>query len=715
MTTIIPKDPPRWIRIVAPLVLIFVWLGVSSAGGPTFGTISTVVKNDQASFLPASAASTQVQADLKKFFPSDTVPAIVVYARSAGVSAADTRWVADRISALQAVDGVGTVVGPIPSSDGEAFEVLVPVKSSAVAKAVIGDVRTVAVDGMPSGLTSYVTGPAALGVDFAGGFSGIDGLLLLVALLAVFVILLVVYRSLLLPILVLLTSTFALTGSILIVYLLAKADIITVTGQSQGILSILALGAATDYSLLLVARYREALTHHRSGWSAMRVAYRAALEPIAASAATVILGVLCLLLSGLNSNRGLGPVAAVGIFFAMLAALTALPALLVLCGRAAFWPFRPKFVEPVDGVPAPVKTARLWSGVGRLISRRPRPVWIVSVLLLGAASLGLLQLQANGVPQTDLLLTQSDSVDGQKLLAKHFDAGSGSPVYIVAKGANADQVVALAKETKDISDAVVYTGASGAPGAPGAPTPPAKVVDGTVLVEATLAVEADSDAAEKVVTTLRDTLPAVDASAKVGGVTALALDTTDTATADLHVVIPAVLLVVLVVLMLLLRSILAPVLLIVTVVLSYAATLGVSALVFNHLLGFPGADASVPLFGFVFLVALGVDYNIFLMTRVREESLKHGTRPGIIRGVQATGGVITAAGIVLAATFSALGVIPILFLVQLAFIVAFGVLLDTILVRTLLVPALSYDIGRAIWWPSKLARSEQPAAQEPSA
>ncbi|MBW4031873.1 MAG: MMPL family transporter [Acidobacteria bacterium] len=702
------KEPARWIRIVAPLILVFIWLGVSGVGGPTFGTISTVVNNDQASYLPATAESTQVQSDLKKFFPSDTVPAIVVYARDAGITSADTSSVASRVAALQAVSGVGTVVGPIPSSDGKALEVLVPVKSTATATTVIADVRKAAVDGIPSGLTSYTTGPAALGVDFGAAFGGIDGILLLVALLAVFVILLVVYRSILLPILVLLTSTFALTGSILVVYYLAKANVITVTGQSQGILSILALGAATDYSLLLVARYREALTHHRTGWSAMRVAYRAAIEPIVASAATVILGVLCLLLSGLNSNRGLGPVAAVGIFFALLAAVTALPALLVLCGRAAFWPFRPKYVEPVDGVSVPEKPARLWGAVGRVISRRPRAVWIVSVLLLGAASLGLLQLHANGVPQTDLLLTQSDSVDGQKLLAKHFDAGSGSPVYIVTKQGAADRVVSLAQQTKDVAGAAVYTGASGAPAAPGAPAASAKVVDGNVLVEATLAVEADSAAAEKVVTTLRDGVGSIDSTAKVGGVTALALDTNTTATEDLRVIIPAVLVVVLLVLMLLLRSILAPLLLIGTVVLSYGATLGVSALVFNHLLGFPGADPSVPLFGFVFLVALGVDYNIFLMTRVREESLHRGTRPGIIRGVEATGGVITAAGIVLAATFSALQVIPILFLVQIAFIVAFGVLLDTILVRTLLVPSLSYDIGRRIWWPSKLGRAGSP-------
>jgi len=700
--------PARWIRIVAPLILVVAWLGVSSLGGPTFGKLSSVVNNDQASYLPASAESTQVQSDLKKFFPSDTVPAIVVYARSAGVSADDTRSVAERVDALGAIDGVGTVVGPIPSADGQALEVFVPVKSSAEAKTVIADVRKAAVAGLPSGLTSYTTGPAALGVDFGAAFGGIDGILLVVALLVVFVILLVVYRSLLLPILVLMTSAFALTGSILIVYLLAEAGVITVTGQSQGILSILALGAATDYSLLLVARFREALVTHRLPWQAMRVALRAAVEPIVASAATVILGVLCLLLSGLNSNRGLGPVAAVGIFFALLAALTALPALLVLFGRTAFWPFRPKFVEPVDGVEAPAKASRLWGAVGRLVSRRPRAVWITSLVLLGAAALGLLQLQASGVPQTDLLLSQSDSVDGQQLLAKHFDAGSGSPVYIVAKQGDADRVVDLAKSTDHIADAVIYTGASGAPGAPASPP---VAVNGTVLVEATLSVQADSDAAEHAVTTLRDKLPSVDPTAKVGGVTALALDSNATATEDLRVIIPVVLLVVLIVLMLLLRSIAAPLLLIGTVVLSYAATLGVSALVFNHLLGFPGADPSVPLFGFVFLVALGVDYNIFLMTRVREESLRIGTRPGIVRGVQATGGVITAAGIVLAATFSALQVIPILFLVQISFIVAFGVLLDTLLVRSLLVPALSYDLGRRIWWPSKLAKAEQPEEQ----
>jgi RND superfamily putative drug exporter len=680
------------------VIVLGIWLGVSALGGPTFGTISDVTNNDQSSYLPASAESTQVQADQKKFFPSDTVPAIVVYARSGGLDAADRAAVTAQSEALKKVDGVGTVVGPIPSDDGTALELLVPVESSADATTVVAAIRSAVADELPQGLVAHVTGPAALGVDFGAAFGGIDGILLLVALVAVFVILLIVYRSLLLPVLVLATSAFALTGSILVVYWLAKAGWITVTGQSRGILAILALGAATDYSMLLVSRFREALRSHRTAWEAMRVAYRAAFEPIIASAATVILGVLCLLLSGLNSNRGLGPVAAVSILFAMLAALSALPALLVVTRRAAFWPFRPTFIETAPGDEVPPQRSRLWSAVGRLISRRSRVVWIISVLVLGASALGLLQLQATGVPQTDLLLSQSDSVDGQKLLAKHFDAGSGSPVLIVTNEGVADQVVALASNTRDISDAAVYTG--------GAPQAPAKVVDGTVLVEATLSVQADSPAAEKAVTSLRSKLTAIDPTAKVGGITALALDTNTAAETDLRVIIPAVLIVVLIVLMLLLRSLIAPLLLVGTVVLSYAATLGVSALVFNHLLGFAGADPSVPLFGFVFLVALGVDYNIFLMTRVREESLRIGTRPGIVRGVEATGGVITAAGVVLAATFSALQVIPILFLVQISFIVAFGVLVDTILVRSLLVPALSHDVGRFIWWPSKLGRGE---------
>jgi len=255
-----------------------------------------------------------------------------------------------------------------------------------------------------------------------------------------------------------------------------------------------------------------------------------------------------------------------------------------------------------------------------------------------------------------------------------------------------------------VTTATVYTGQDGRPGQASLP---AKVIDGKVLINATLATtETDSDEAEATVRSARTTLARIDPDVLVGGTTAIALDTNETATNDLKKIIPIVLAVIFVILILLLRSIVAPLLLIITVVISYVAALGVSALVFNHIFGFPGADASVPLFGFVFLVALGIDYNIFLMTRVREESKKMGTLQGIIRGLGKTGGVITSAGVVLAATFAALGIIPILFLAQIAFIVAFGVLIDTIIVRSLLVPALSYDIGKSIWWPSKLARKK---------
>ncbi|MFI5060579.1 MAG: MMPL family transporter, partial [Actinomycetales bacterium] len=328
--------------------------------------------------------------------------------------------------------------------------------------------------------------------------------------------------------------------------------------------------------------------------------------------------------------------------------------------------------------------------------------WISALLLLVACAAGVTQLKANGVQQTDLVLTQSDAVDGQKVLARHFDAGSGSPVVIVAKQREADAMLTAVRATPGISAAIVYAGDANPGAGDAAPVPVVK--EGRVLINATLASAADSSAAERVVRDLRTTLPGTDSSALVGGVTAIALDTNVTAQSDLAKIIPIVLAVILIVLMLLLRSVVAPALLIGSVVISYAAALGVSALVFNHVFAFPGADAAVPLFGFVFLVALGVDYNIFLMTRVREESLRIGTRPGILRGLGVTGSVITSAGIVLAATFAALAVIPILFLVQIAFIVAFGVLLDTVVVRSLLVPAVSYDIGKAIWWPSRLSR-----------
>ena len=702
---------PFWLRWLVPVVLIIVWFGIAGVGGPTFGRLEEVSSNDQASFLPAGAEATEAGDWQAKFRDSEEIPAVVVIEGDAAFTPAQLGEAGQIKADIEALKLGSAVVGPIPSEDAKAVQYIVPIAESDELRDVVKELRDTVQPGAPDGMRAYVTGPAGLTADLVNAFGGIDGILLLVALGAVFVILLLVYRSLVLPIAVLLTSVFALCAAILVVFGMAKLGWIQLNGQSQGILSILVIGAATDYALLYVARFREALTHTANRTEAVLTAWKASFEPILASGATVIIALLCLLFSDLNSNKALGPVAAAGIVCSLFAALTLLPAFMGLLGRAAFWPFRPKLVPDGEREPELVTGLEgqkgLWRATGRLVSRRPRTVWVASVLLLLVASTGILQLKANGVPQTDVILSQSDAVDGQAALARHFDAGSGSPAVVVASEDAAEKVLDTVKAADGVGDAYLLAeGNVPITGAPGAPADPA-VRDGKVLINATSNSAADSIEAEEAVKSLRTAVKDVDAEALVGGVTATALDTNTTAQRDLVVIIPIVLVVILFILMLLLRSVVAPVLLILSVVLSYGAARGVSAWVFNGIFAFSGADATVPLFGFVFLVALGVDYNIFLMSRVREESLKHGTRPGILRGLGVTGGVITSAGIVLAATFAALGVSPIMFLVQLAFIVAFGVLLDTVLVRSLLVPALAYDIGDKIWWPGKPARRRQ--------
>ncbi|MFF2028986.1 MMPL family transporter [Arthrobacter sp. NPDC058192] len=723
MTSPTPPRIPIWLRWLVPAVLVVAWLAIAGIGGPTFGRLSEVSSNDQASFLPAGAEATEAQGWQAKFRDSKEIPAVIVIESHAAFTPAQLGDAAALKGKLEGLHAGSTVIGPIPSEDAKAVQFVVPIASSGEVKAAVKELRDAVQASAPAETQTFVTGPAGLTADLVSAFAGIDGVLLLVALGAVFLILLIVYRSLLLPLVVLLTSVFALCAAILLVFGMAKAGWIQLNGQSQGILSILVIGAATDYALLYVARFREALTHTTNRTAAALTAWKASWEPILASGATVMIALLCLLFSDLNSNRALGPVAAAGIFCALFAALTLLPALLALLGRAAFWPFRPRLLPETEREPELVTGLEgqkgLWRATGSLVSRRPRRVWIASALLLLAAGAGILQLKANGVAQTDVILAASNAVDGQAALGRHFDAGSGSPAVIVADEAKAPDVLDKTRASGGVGDAYllaeggvpIMTGAPGAPAGRGTPADPA-VRDGKVLISATLNYAADSTEAENVVANLRQELKKIDDGALVGGVTATALDTNTTAQRDLVTIIPVVLAVILVILMLLLRSVLAPVLLVASVVLSYGAAMGVSAVVFNHILGFPGADATVPLFGFVFLVALGVDYNIFLMSRVREESLKHGTRAGVLRGLGVTGGVITSAGVVLAATFAALSVIPIMFLVQLAFIVAFGVLLDTVLVRSLLVPALAYDIGPRIWWPGKLGRPGADAARE---
>lgn len=714
---------PRWLRVGIPVVLILVWLVGGSVGGPYFGKVDEVATNDQSSFLPASADATRVSERLTEFVGAEEIPAVAVVASDSALTAAQLSELAAVAESIGEIDGVGELSPPIPSDDGLAAQIFVPIDASGDVRDIVEEVRALLQDEVPSGLEAWVAGPAGFTADLVKGFLGIDGLLLAVALGAVFVILVIVYRSPLLPVLVLLTSVFALCVALMTVWWLAKAGIVVLNGQVQGILFILVIGAATDYALLYVARFREAIGAGEQRWDAAIRAWKGAFEPILASGGTVIAGLLCLLLSDLASNKALGPIASIGIAFSMLSALTFLPALLAVFGRAAFWPFIPR-TGAIDLPDDPARPVRgIWPRQARFVARHARSVWIVStvVLLVGAA--GVLQLKADGVPASDLVLGASEARDGQVALAEHFPAGSGSPASVIVPERDLDTALGVLTAADGI-DAVTIAAAesptgqatvtleNGAPvyavsGPPGSAAPEPTVVDGDVLLSATLTDPADSFAAEQTVRDLRERFDERGLEVFVGGSTATDVDTNDTSIRDRTLIIPVILVVILVILMLLLRSIVAPVLLILSTIVSFATALGVSALVFTHVLDFPGADPSVPLYGFVFLVALGVDYNIFLMSRVREESLVHGTRRGITRGLVATGGVITSAGLVLAATFAALGVIPILFLAQIAFIVAFGVLLDTFLVRSLLVPALALDIGPAIWWPSKLWRRER--------
>lgn len=692
----------RRIWVLVPAVLVALWLVGAGPLGAFVGKLASVQKNDSAAFLPASAESTQVQQLAAGFTASNLIPAIVVYESAGPLSAADLAAISANAAQFASIGAVrGQVVGPILSEDRHAAQLVVPLDSSADVGAAVEAMRA----GLAAepGRSAHVAGPAGLTADLVKAFAGIDGTLVLVTGVLVFLILIVVYRSPLLPVVVLTTALLALSAAGAAVYLLASNDVIDLNGQSQGILFILVIGACTDYALLLVARFREELRTHDHRLDAMRTAYRSAFAPILASGITVILGLLCLLFTDLKSTRGLGPVAAIGIGASLLAALTFLPAALVLLGRAAFWPARPRMGQPDS------HDHGIWARVSSLVERRARALWVsITVVLVATAVVFLPQLDASGTKATDLFLHTEESVTGQAVIAAHFPAGTGSPVQIIADQQALPDVIRVVKSTEGVVPASVAAVTS-----TGAPDGAPKVVDGRVLVQAVLTDPADSPQAIDTVQRIRDQVHAPpDAGALVGGSTAIQADSIATSEHDRAEVIPIVLVVILLVLMLLLRAVVAPVLLVATVVLSFAATLGVAALVFDHVLGFPGADPAVPLFAFVFLVALGVDYNIFLMSRVREESLRLGTREGTLRGLRATGGVITSAGVVLAATFAALAVIPILFLAQIAFLVAFGVLLDTLVVRSLLVPSLVLELDRRTWWPSRLARGR--AAADPA-
>jgi RND superfamily putative drug exporter len=666
------------------VVLVF-WLIALFAAAPLAGKLQGAEKNDTSAWLPGSAESTKVFDQSAGFQPKDVFPAVVVYERTAGLTEADRAKVTADVQNYGGLEGVTKVVGPIPAKDGQALQVLVPVNLGtdgwAKAGPAVDHIRAIA-DAGGNGLSVAITGPAGYAADSANAFKGIDGVLLYGTVIVVVVLLLITYRSPILWLLPVISAGTALMSAEAVIYLLAKHAGLTVNAQSAGILTVLVFGASTDYALLLIARYREELRRHADRHEAMREALHRAGPAIIASAATVAIGMLTLYVAQMNSTKGLGPVLAIGVAVGLLAMITLLPAILVICGRWLFWPVKPRY-----GSAEPTATG-VWARVGGRIARRPRVVWVVTALVLGGLALGLTDLKAHGLTNAQGFTKVVDSVRGEQVLARHFPAGAGSPVVAIGN----------ASAGSGIRDAL-----SGIAGITDVTEP---VVKGNLAyVEGTLNDAPDSAAAYEAVDRARAAVHAVPgADARVGGGSAINLDIQRASAHDRNVIIPILLAVVFVILALLLRALVAPLLLVATVVLSFAAALGISALVFDHVFGWVGADTSFPLFVFVFLVALGVDYNIFLMTRVREESQRHGTRRGALIALAATGAVITSAGLVLAGTFAVLGTLPLVGFAEIGFAVAVGVLLDSIVVRSVLVTALNLDVGRWIWWPSALVR-----------
>ncbi|MCA0228647.1 MMPL family transporter [Patescibacteria group bacterium] len=758
----------KWWRVFIPAALLLVWLALAGVGGPYFGKIDQVSSNDLSTFLPKNAESTKVKDELAKFQTSGTIPAIVVFESDASLT--DTQK-SQLMTARDNMQKTGVVMGevsqPVYSDDGKGGFVLVPIDSDTKFAPVITKLQD-AVKQSDISMRSAFTGPAMFARDLNKAFAGIDGTLLVVALAVVFLILLVVYRSPVLPIVTLMSAIAALASAIFVVWHLANAGVMQLNGQVQGILFILVIGAATDYALLYISRYREELTLHESAWDATQAALKASWEPIVAAGGTVILGLLCLLVSDLGSNKALGPVGGVGIAFAIASALTFLPAALLLFGRRAFWPRRPRYM-PGKGHGDYHDNHPVWTKVGRLVGKHPRRLWVGISILLIACCVYIPQLRAQGVSQQDLIVGKSEARDGQILLDRHFPGGSGSPAFIlvpesqqvaVVKQLETDygvdsvsvltsdktrtsmlvgrseiklrqqireKIAASRQEQLDTIRTKIEAEMAGAPAeyieqfyqqaiaaVPSVDSIAAsaypfkdlqpKVVDGQVVLQATLKDPASSVQARETISRLRATIQPTHPEVIFGGVSAVQLDTNTASTHDLKIIIPLILLAITSVLMLLLRSVVAPLILLATTVVSFGATLGVAAFLFNNVWHFPGADPSVIIFGFVFLVALGIDYNIFLMTRVREETIRLGVRQGTLKALVVTGGVITSAGVVLASTFAALYVIPILFLAQIAFIVSFGVLLDTLIIRSLLVPSLTLEIGKKMWWPSRISK-----------
>ncbi|MFK0216433.1 MMPL family transporter [Streptomyces sp. NPDC090298] len=672
-------------------LVLAIWLVAVMALGALAGKLGEVQDTSANAFLPRGAESARVNTELEKFRTDELMPAVVVYSGQEALGdAARAKVEADR-AAFAKLAAHGEQVSPaIASEDRKALMVVVPLlgEEQADVADTIDRMRDVADANAPPGLDTQVGGPAASIADAFTVFGTLDGTLMMATGLIVVVLLLLTYRS---PVLWLFPTLAVAFASVLTqagTYLFAKYAGLPVDPQSSGVLMVLVFGVGTDYALLLIARYREELHRHEDRHEAMKAALRRSGPAILASAGTVAVGLACLGFATINSSRSMGLVGVIGVLCGFLAMITILPALLVIAGRWVFWPLVPRHG-------AAVRASRpFWERVGKSVAARPRRSWIASLAVTGALALCSFGLDM-GLSQGDWFQTKPESVVAQEKLSAHFPSGAADPATIIVKTVDADETARAAKATKGVVD--VKTAGT---------TPNGELTRLSAVLEGT----PDSDAAKHTVEALREKTDAL-----VGGTAAQALDK-ETATArDLKVVVPLVLLVVLLVLIWLLRSLVAPLVLLATVVVSYFAALGTSNLIFENLMDYPGVDWSIPLLGFVFLVALGIDYNIFLMHRVKEEAAVHGHAKGVLSGLVSTGGVITSAGLVLAATFAVFAALPLVAMAQMGFVVCIGVLIDTFLVRTVMVPALALELGPRFWTPGPLSKAgaSGPAA-EPS-
>ncbi len=664
----------------AKWVTLLVWLAAAGALGSYQAKLQQATTNDPASFLPASAESTKVVEILRhRFANGRTTPALIVWRRDGGLTESDRRAIAAVVTDIRGLHLEETLPPPPPTFARDTAVAVIPITAQDIdrIRPAVERTRSLVQRSRSPGLTAYVTGPAGITVDAADVFAGIDVKLLAATAALVLVLLLLIYRSpviALVPLAVVAIS-YAITAGI--VYLLIQSLDLVVNGQTTGILIILMFGAGTDYCLLIVSRYREELRRHADRHEAMRAALRHTSPAILSSGGTVICAMLVLLLADLRTFHSAGPVFALGIATTLLAGLTLLPAVLAIVGRRAFWPSIPRAEEADAGA-----SGGVWRRTGERVARRPGVVLVTTTAALVLAAAG----NAVGLPGLSLgsgFRGSVESVAGLEALARSLPAGEVAPTDVLVAGESAQRTAAALRRVDSVSS-VRWVGTSD---------------DGKLAhLQVTLTTDPYGDAAVAVVPRLRDAAP----GALVGGPTAEEADTRSTTQRDELVVVPVTLLLILAILCALLRAVVAPVYLVASVVLSFAATMGLSYAAFSWIFGAPGSDGSLPLFVFLFVVALGVDYNIFLMARVREEVHHTDARTGVIQGLERTGGVITSAGLILAGTFAVLMVLPLEQLFQLGFAVALGVLVDTFVVRTLLVPAIAFLAGRASWWPSRL-------------